>query len=70
MMMQEKMSAMFGEMGMEERLTFVRTMFPQCLGVIFRDLDQDTREDIVGGMVNHLRSCMGESAPAKDDAEK
>lgn len=63
-MMGEMMDAMFADMALEDRLSFVGAMLPRCLGAIFANLDPSAREQLATTMAERMTSVARAQLPS------
>ncbi len=59
-MMDSMMNNMFSQMSSEDRIQFVSTMMPKCLGMIFSELDSVAKEKLAKEMVNNMMAIFKE----------
>lgn len=57
-MMGAMMDRMFSQMSSEDRIAFVSTMMPKCLGLIFAEIDPAAKEKLAREMMGKMVSIL------------
>lgn len=65
--MPEMMDKMFSQMSIDDRIQFVSTMMPKCLGMILSEFDSEAKGKLEKEMTNKMMFVFGEHL--KQEAE-
>ncbi len=57
-MMEVMMENIFGQMSGEERIKFLETMMPRCMGMMFSELDQEGRKAVASAMLDKMATTL------------
>ena len=57
-MMETMMDNIFGQMTAEDRITFIENMMPRCMGMIFSEIDEESRKEVATAMLTKLADVL------------
>ncbi len=57
-MMETMMDNIFGQMTAEDRIAFIENMMPRCMGMIFSEIDEESRKEVATAMLTKLADVL------------